>query len=557
MFKWFRDNSGYLFALALVGLFLYAFNLRNALFWDDADWILNNPSVHALTWDNIKFIFTHNVIAGIGGVSNYYRPFLFLTFLADYLVSGPAPVLYHVVSDALHIGNGFLIFYLLSRWLSGEGSRAKPGISVGSKRLAFLAALLFIIHPLQTEAVAYVNGRGDPLSVFLMLAAIAFFLNGKRWLSYASVALAILSKEPAAMFPAYLGVALMAFQYKEPFLGRLKKGIVAVLPFAGISAIYGVLRLTVLNFQNTLNFYHVQNFYSEHISVRLYTFLHALLIYFQIIFWPVGLHMERDLIVSLHIWEDWSWLGLLVMLALLGWLVVLYRRKDKMVFNVWFFGLGIFFINLIPTSGIVAINARMYEHWLYFSLFGFFTVAAWYLDRLWTWLEHYKKDLVPVLVITFTVYCLFLCAQSIRRNLLWGDTEAFYSNVLYYEPQNARVLNNLAMWYADHENSVDAAPLYERAIESDPTQPAPYYNLGNIAHNDGRIEEADQLYKKAIEIDPQFHYAYTNLAASYLLEKRYAEALPVLQELEKIYPSAGTESTIDILQKLLSGQISP
>lgn len=553
----FKRNFSFYVALILLGVGVYAFNLHGSLFWDDADWILNNVSLHALTWGNIKFIFSHDVLAGIGQVSNYYRPFLFLTFLANYLISGTDPILYHIVSNSIHILNACLIFYLLVRWF-------------GSKRIAFLATLLFLIHPLQTEAVAYISGRGDPLSIFFVLVGITLYLNKHHWWAYGAAILAILSRETAVLFPAYLGVILMAFEYKGLIWERFKKSFVDILPFVGISAVYGLLRLTVLNFQNTLNFYQQQNIYSEHITYRIYTFFHALIVYFRLIFWPAGLHMDRDIPVSLHVWNTWSWLGALIIIGLIVLLVYLYRSemyklksgksmanvKCQMVntsaFNVWFFGVGIFFVNLLPTSGIVPINARIYEHWLYFSLFGFFTVVAFYVDRLWSWLEQRKKEFVPVLVIVLTAYCLFLGIQTIRRSILWGDTEAFYLNILSYEPDDVRVLNNLGNWYSDHGNNTDAAPLYQRAIETDPTQPAPYYNLGNIARDNNDLVQAEALYQKAISVDPTFHYAYGNLAQIYLNEKRYTDALTMLERLQQIYPSNQNLQNINIIKKLIN-----
>jgi len=262
--------------------------------------------------------------------------------------------------------------------------------------------------------------------------------------------------------------------------------------------------------------------------------------------------MDRDIPVSLHIWDGWAWLGGLVMLVVLGILTLLYRRKDARAFNVWFFGSGIFFVNLLPTSGIVPINARIYEHWLYFSLVGFFTIGAFYIDRLWSWLEQKKKEAIPVLIITLTCYCLFFGIQTTRQNLLWGDTEAFYLNILHYEPNDVRVLNNLGNWYSDHANNKDAATLYQRAIEADPTQPAPYYNLGNIARDANDLVQAEALYKKAIEISPTFHYAYGNLAQIYISQNKLSQALVELEQLEKLYPTAQTEKNIAMIKNLLN-----
>jgi len=557
MFEW-KKNSGWLLGLFLIGFIIYAFNLNNPLFWDDVDWILNNATLHALTWANIKFIFSHNVLAGIGQVSNYYRPFLFLTFLANYLISGPNPVLYHIVSNGIHIFNACLIFYLLTRWL-------------GSKRVAFLTALLFLIHPLQTEAVAYISGRGDSLSVFFMLLSLLLWINdiecryGKtvdnspqrhrmslRVLSVISMVLAVLSRETAVLFPAYLGVALMAFEYKGLIWERFKKAFISTLLFIGISVIYGILRLTVFNFQNTLNFYQQQNIYSEHLSYRVYTFFHALVVYIRLVFWPVGLHMDRDIPVSIHIWDGWSWLGALIIIMVIVQLFILYRRTDKILFNVWFFGSGIFFVNLLPTSGIVPINARIYEHWLYFSLFGLFVLVAFYLDKTLSFFKNKNSTLYSLFIIFLIIYFSFFGVQTIRRNIIWGDTEAFYLNILYYEPQDVRVLNNLGNWYSDRGNNVSAGPLYERAISADPSQPAPYYNLGNIARDSGQLIQAEALYQKAIAVDPTFHYAYGNLAQLYLNQNKLDQALAELQALEKIYPTVQTEKNIEMLQRAIN-----
>jgi hypothetical protein len=328
----------------------------------------------------------------------------------------------------------------------------------------------------------------------------------------------------------------------------------AVVPFLGIGVVYGLLRLTVLNFQNTLNFYQQQNLYSEHILYRIYTFFHALLIYIRLMVFPVGLHMERDVAVSTSLTAGPSWLGALIILGLLGWLMYSYRFRDKIIFNIWFFGLGIFFVNLGPTSGIVPINARMYEHWLYFSLFGFFVIVAWYLERSFQYLERRRSQLKPIMVIALVAYCLFLSIQTIRRNLIWGDTEAFYQNILSYEPQNVRVLNNLGNWYSDRGNIAAAQPLYQQAVDADPTQPAPYYNLGNIARDTGDMTQAEQLYKKAIATDSSFHYAYGNLAGLYVSQHKLPEALAVLLDLEKIYPSADLKKNIQILQNAIKAR---
>src|SRR3989344_2126596 len=158
------------FLLIVIGFFVYFFNLNNQLFWDDDDWIINNNFVHTVSWDNIKFWLTHNTLAGVGLKSNYYRPFLFFTFALNYMAAGIKPLVYHLTSNFIHIANGIIIFLLLKRF--------DLGISKGrTLAIAFLTSLIFLIHPLQTEAITYISGRGDALAALFMLLALLLFTN--------------------------------------------------------------------------------------------------------------------------------------------------------------------------------------------------------------------------------------------------------------------------------------------------------------------------------------------------------------------------------------------
>lgn len=513
--------------LIILGFALYAFNLANPLFWDDTDWIVNNPAVHHWSWDNLKFIFTHDTLAGIGLRSNYYRPFLFFTFLLNYLVGGSRPWGYHLINNALHIANALLVFSLLARWLA-------------NRRAAAIAAFIFLIHPLQTEAVTYISGRGDPLWVFFTLLGIGLMFRekGRPWLNLSLAAvcqiLAMLSRETAFLFPVYLTVSLMTFRYRLRFWPALKRALVQAWPYYLISLGYGLLRLTVLNFQNTLNFYQQANIYADHLSYRLYTFLHVLLVYYRLLIWPTGLHMDRELLVSSSIWQIQVWPSLLL-LAGLFYLVV----KDFNRSRVWFFALGIFFINLVPTSGVVPINGLLYEHWLYFSIFGLAALAGVYLVKAWDWSGRRKKVWLRyggLAVLLF--YGGFWGRQAIAQNRLWGRPPEFWRTILRYEPNSVRALTNLANLYSDQGDLAQAEALLRRAIAVGDIQPQPYYNLGNILRDRGDLAGAVALYQQALVVDSHFPYAYENLAALYARQGKLALALTSLEKLAQLLPAS-------------------
>ncbi len=539
-----------LFGIVIVaGFALYAPNLKNPLFWDDDDWIVNNPVVHKISWEHTRFLFTHDTLAGIGLRSNYYRPLLFLTFSLDYTLHGSRPFGYHLVGNGLHIANACLVLYLLERFLRKRSA-------------AFIAAMLFLIHPLQTEAVAYVSGRGDPLSVFLMVSALVALMHDRRWISCALAVAALLSRETAVLFPLYATVFLACCVYREPFVLAMKRSIVRVLPHFAISLGYGVLRLTALNFQNTLNFYQRANVYTEHLAYRLYTFFHVLAVYARLIVVPTGLHMERDVVVNTSLLQWPVWISLFGLGLLIWWLAHLYRQEKitrhtgVSPFRLWFFASSWFFINLGPTSGIVPINALIYEHWLYFSLFGICTLVGWYgallFERLWMW----RRPAAYGLLAGAVTYGGFLCIQTIRRNVVWGNTGRFYQDVLRYEPRNVRVLNNLANYYSDRGRLTEAEALYWRAIGANDIQPAPYYNLANILRDRGDIAGALELYKQSLQADPSFPYAYTNIAAIYAQQGNLTGALEALEKLRDLQPeNIGAYYNIGIVERALGHSV--
>lgn len=532
-----RKNPILIITLILVGFFVYAFNLNDLLFWDDDAWIKGNVFVHSFSY--LKEIFTQNVEAGFGLSSNYYRPLLLLSFAFNYVFGAENPFGYHLLSNGFHIANGILIFILLTKFLSSRAS--------------FIASILFLIHPAQTEAVTYISGRGDPMSVFFMLLAIWFFIKSLdieifksrvyRVFSLVSMVLALLSRETAVLFPALLMIFYISFLTKEKFTPALKKSFVLSLPFWAVSIVYFFLRLTVFNFQNTLNFFSQPTPYSENLSFRLFTFGSALVEYFKILFVPVGLHMERSLLVNTSFFQWPVYLATIIVAAIL--LIIIYSHRLKIKeqnsdFGILFFGWAWFFAALAPVSGIIPINAIIYEHWLYLPIIGFVALAGFYSDKLLSFLK--SKNLIvsyKLLLVGLIIYFSFFAIQSIKRNILWGNTVEFYEDILRYSPSSVRTLTNLGNIYSEKGDLVKAGELFERAIENPDADifAQPHYNLGNLYRDTGRVDEAIGEYKKAIEVDPNFPFAYQNLAEIYVNRKQdLVSGIRILEELKEIQP---------------------
>ena len=535
-------------ALIVVGFFVYFFNLSNPLFWDDEDWIIRNNFVHTISWDNIKFWLTHNTLAGVGLKSNYYRPFLFFTFALNYVISGIKPLGYHLLSNFIHIANGLLVFLLLKRLDFGISNPIKVQprrflrLNLGTLT-AFLTALIFTIHPLQTEAITYISGRGDALVTLFMLLALWFFAKSNLWLSVISLALALLSRETAIIFPFLALAFYVSFISQKRFIASVKDGFIKTWPHFAMVLVYGILRLTVLNFQNTLNFYATPNIYSENLYVRMLTFLSILWEYLKLLFVPIGLHMERSAIVYTSLFQWPVWLIFLGLVGLLGLLSHLYKRQPT-TFQVLFFGVALFFISLGPVSGITPINALIYEHWLYLPMVGFGLIFSFCLVKLFDYLL--RSDLKTfqgrtlglwLLIVGFIAYLSFFSYQSIQRNILWGNQLDFYLDILKYEPDSSRINNNVGNVYYNKKDLENAEKYYGIAASQEDIFAEPHFNLGTILQSRGDIYGAIKLYEKAIEINPNFYYSYQNLAVIYAQQGNLTKAVENIEKLKLLIPN--------------------
>lgn len=492
--------------LFFVTFLCYANTLGNGLFYDDEDFIYNNVYVQNFAIDKY---FTENVIAGTGKVSNYYRPILLLGYGMEYKLFGPLPFIYHLDSLLLHGLAGVFLFLLLKKLFRNNF-------------IAIVTSTLFIIHPIQTEAVSYVSGRGDALSAVFLFLSLLFYLERKPltyFLSAISLIFALLSKETALIAP---GLFLLITFFQRKSLGKIKKDLPFLFVVFFITGAYFFLRLTTLNFQNTLNFYGGENIYTKSIIVRLLTFLSILPIYIGLLFFPKTLFIDRDVPVIT------GFNPIIIITILTIACCTFFSIKFYKKYPVFLFSLLWFFITFIPASGILPINGVMYEHFLYIPSIGIFLTFSYICFLI---LQKITKQVFFVFSILFLGTCfLFLTLRTIVRNNDWHDPITFYNQVIQNNPNGARIHNNLAMAYAENQENKKAIIEYKKAIALNDSYPQTHYNLANVYVSLNRLSDAEIEYKKATEIDPGFQRAYIALYKLYKQagEKREIEKMLML-----------------------------
>ena len=303
-----KNNSKYILLLVVLTIVSYASSLNNAFVWDDEQFIYNNNYVKQFV---VSKLWTENTIAGAGQTSTYYRPLTTFSFAVDHAIWGLNPFGFHLTNTLLHMGAGILLFFYL-RTLSF------------SKKVSVVIAGIFLVHPLQTEAVVYANSRGDSMYAFWAMSSLlsfALLLKDKIpkisiydfeitlkkshlfFITLFAYLLSILGKEIGL---ATLGIIFLTyiFVYIHSILKRklkplfTKKNILGTLtlPLSLITAIlYLTTRTKFINISGSQENYYAGTSYGESIYVRLHTFTSALWTYFRLIFVPYPLHMERTL----------------------------------------------------------------------------------------------------------------------------------------------------------------------------------------------------------------------------------------------------------------------
>lgn len=481
----------------------YSNSLHNPFIWDDTGLIVRNAFIQ--DWRNTLKAFSIDLYSGTVLGSNFFRPIQTVSFIADFYFWQLEPTGYHLTNIILQILVSFLVFLFACQ------ITAKTAVS-------FLAAALFSVNPLSTEAVTYISGRAEMLMGLFLLAALILFIKsldkttGKKIiyiaLSSLSFILALLSKELSLVFPLALCGYLYYFR-REKF-NKASYSLSLLSPYIIIALAYITLRLTVLNFAPL-----------RPAALTQYPFILRLMVLPKIIFTylgllilPVDLQMSRTLIRPVSfIGVSLSW-GLLVLICLICWRMLFGRNINKKAAFLLFWAL-IFFL---PQSGLIPINAFVAEHFIYLSSISFFILAAYLLQRF------LRKE---IFIIASAGLLLFYGMLTYSRNADWKDPFVFYEKIIRLSPESFQAHNNLGLEYEYRNMFKQAEFEYKRALELRPDLIEARSNLANLYFKAGRFEEAKQEYFKVKESAPllKLGEVENNIGCIYEVEGLWDEAL--------------------------------
>jgi tetratricopeptide (TPR) repeat protein len=444
-----------LWLLLALTLLAYANSFAGAFLFDDPAVLFADPRLRSFG-------------AFAAGVGETIRPFAKLTFLVDRWLYGERPAGYHALNLLLHLASGGLVYRILLH----------PSIKVRDPLVAISTTLLFLLHPIATEAVTYISGRPTGLMTCGYLAAFLLFLEArgtepgasrqKAMLAWAAVclALALLAKEVAVVFPALLLLyeAVLGRPPRADRAGLLRR---VHLPLAAVVVVF--LLYAALHGRYAYLFDYGLRLRSvyDNLLTQAHVVVYALTLFVR----PTQLNFEHDLPLATSILQGPTPWSIATIAGLVAVAIALVRRAPLVAFGIlWFF------LHLLPTNSVLPRYDLLSERNLYLPSIGLYLAAAASTVAIGRSLGA-RMDVGVVAASAGAALALGLAALTFSRNAVYADPVVFWSDAVAKSPHKAR----------------------------------PHANLGIALYVAGDLERAIEQFRIALALDPLDQRSQQNL----------------------------------------------
>jgi Tfp pilus assembly protein PilF len=506
--------------------------------WDDPLNITENPQLQVLSFKNFIDIFTHNIIGG-------YNPLSIVTFFIEKMLFGNENLsrVIHVDNLLLHLATTYFVWKLAKQM----------GISIWASAMI---ALLFAVHPMRVESVAWATERKDVLFGVFYFAGLLHYVNflqsGERkyaiWV-FVLFVLSLFSKVQAVSFP----LSLLALDY---WLGRKMewKRIIEKWHFWLGSLAMGAATVALLKMTKTIG-----GETSLHFSFveRLLIASQSFCVYIAKMFYPYAMAALYPYPAQISGWS--FWLAPLGVLAAFGLGIWAFRRGNRALV----FGLAFFFVNFIFVSQIIgAGQGYLADRFTYVGYFGGFVSVVLLLEQAFILGGGY------FLKIGMGLYVCFCVITTYNQSLTWRNPETLWTNALAYQSSitpylnrglylrekkqfpkaledfkkaialqpSAGLYNSLGKTYFDMHNNEGAIENYEKALKMDTLKADIWINLASLKGKLGKMDEALELVNKGLAIESDNKEGFLTRSLIHQTLGKYAEALKDDEQYLKINP---------------------
>lgn len=514
--------------ILVLGLGIYLHTVHAPFILDDYLCILENPAIrnfqYLLEFDKIRDL---NIWLDIKN-NMALRPVAYWTFAFNYRLGGYNEFGYHLVNIAIHLLNAVAV-YLLARATLGRMQHEWSSPFLASL-VPLLTGLLFVAHPLQTQAVTYVNQRFTSLTTLFYLSALLLYINARttrrpttRWSCYVLALLitVVAMKTKAIAFT----LPFMIFLYDYFFLeGGWRQRLRWSAPFAlTLLVIPGTLYWLVATdgiddprnrFEQSIN---LANFTGTSQWDYLRTQFNVIVTYLRMFLLPVGQSIIPYFPTAPPFLLPGGGISSFLLLVLLvGGALYLARRAlgrgKRSLELVLAFGILWFFITISMSSSVIPLDAMMLEYRVYLPSFGVIlamtTASAVVVDKGWLPFRPFIGGAVLILAL--------FSATTFARNQLYNDRIAMMRDILEKNPSALSARVALAGTLLENRRFEEALAEYQVILKEIPDDPNMIISYGYALEGTGRPFEAIQQYQKVLDRDPANAFAHGNLGIAYV-----------------------------------------
>jgi tetratricopeptide (TPR) repeat protein len=459
-----------------------------------------------------------------------------LTLAINYALGGVTPWGYHVVNLAIHILAGLTLFGIVRRTLMQPPLRECFGAA--ANELALALAVLWALHPLQTESVTYLSQRAESLMGLFYLLTLYAFVRGTAsprrgiWFMVSVVAclLGMATKEVMASAP------LMVLLYDRTFVSgsfreawRRRRSF--YLALGGTWILLGYLVATAGGRGGSAGF-GVEILWWQYALTQMWAIPH----YLWLSVWPHRLVFDYGTDVVTDAWQVAPG-AVLMALLVIGTAISVWRWPVAGFVGCWFFAI------LAPSSSIVPVATQtVAEHRMYLPLLAVIAVILGFAWRasgtMWTRFGWRDRSRMSWQTATAVGLALALGVTTFQRNAQYRTAKSIWADVVTKRPHNARAESSLAVALAGEGKLTEAIDLFHQALQTNPRYGLGHSDFGFVLQSQGRTEEAIHEYQEALRWQPDLVRPRYNLGCILASRGQYAEAIQQYQDALQLEPYA-------------------
>ncbi len=557
--------------ISLLSVVVYANFIPNGFVYDDDMYVVENTHIRSIK--NIPASFVHPEYLTSLEHKSHYRPLVMVSYTINYWISGLNPVAYRITNLLFHIGTSFMLFLTVEAMLGNSkqvaGSRKNESES-GSREhsadngfrgfpgtrylrsatfIALTAALIFAVHPFNSEAVNYITARSSLMSGLFYISALYCWVRYREVAGCRKNESVSGSSEHSASngfrgFPAtYYILSLFVF-----LLGVLSKEVVVTLPLA--LCLYDILfRRTLLHSWRTYMAYipfillipialvvrsvyeggGIIPFIRRDIATQMFTGIPVLTGYLKLMFLPSGLNVAHDVeIYNTPFALSVIISAVILLLYIINAVYLGIRREAELrllsFFMIWYF-ISLLIIIIMPLNRMMQEN-RGYISGAVFAMF--LGVVIWGI----AYNRNRQKIAYGILVFLMIIYGV----GTVYRNAVWKSNVTLWTDAMNKSPYEPLTYNNLSVALKDSGEYEKAKGVLYRGLRLSPNEWLYHYNLAILYKISGDLDHALLEYDRAIMIDPSVQSAYVGKGSIYLERGETGKGMAIFQNVIKGYP---------------------